>query len=172
MGKSDDYIFIFDLDNTLVNTDALKLNLSNSNKFYDDPYKIIKNDKKLQILLDKIKNKKIIFSNALNCHVDKVCNSLGITKYFHHKCDRSITRTLKPNLNSYVKLLEINNIKKINRCIFFDDLIENLITAKYLGWITVHISKDEYKHCCIDYNFNNIHQALEYFINKNILNSG
>ena len=50
------------------------------------------------------------------------------------------------------------------KIIFFDDLLDNLVTAKRIGWMTVWISdkfneKPEY----IDYSFPNIYDALIYF---------
>lgn len=169
MNKIEPYTFIFDLDNTLVNTDNIKLNynLPVYNNLFINPYNNIKTDRYLQNLLGKIKNKKIIFSNAMSCHVENVISALGIQKYFCNIIDRNKTKTLKPNLNSYIVTMQENNINDINKCIFFDDLIPNLITAKYIGWITVHISSKKIEHCCIDYSFINIHDALSYFINKN-----
>ena len=163
MQKLPPYTFIFDLDNTLVNTDALKIGINcNIN-----PYNTIKKDIELQELLSKIKNKKIIFSNAMDCHINSVLYALGIQDYISNIIDRNITKTLKPNLNSYITTLENIDITDINRCIFFDDLVQNLITAKYIGWVTIHISSEKSNHPCIDYSFSTIHDALRYFINKN-----
>jgi FMN phosphatase YigB (HAD superfamily) len=52
--------------------------------------------------------------------------------------------------------------------IFFDDLVENLKSAKQMGWVTVLIHK-EFKTFTrqalqgIDYVFYDIYQALHYF---------
>ena len=47
---------------------------------------------------------------------------------------------------------------------FFDDLIENLISAKKMGWRTIWISpKFTEKPDYIDYAFPNIFQALLFF---------
>jgi putative hydrolase of the HAD superfamily len=159
-------VFIFDLDNTLTDTNRIK------HVKYANPYSVIKPDVNLQKLLNKINNKKIIFSNATIPHVISVLDALGIRNLFSNIVDRNITKTLKPNLNSYIELLKNSNINELNKCIFFDDLIPNLITGKYLGWITVLISKQEQienntiKHKSIDYCFRSIHDALIYFIKE------
>ena len=116
---SEPYIFIFDLDNTLVNTNLIKSNNINQ-VIYDinyNPYSIIKKDKKLQFLLKKISNKKIIFSNASKPHIINVTESLGITNYFDLIIDRDITGTFKPNLNSYIITMQIAGIHNLYKCI-------------------------------------------------------
>ena len=60
--------------------------------------------------------------------------------------------------------LNINN--NLIGYIFFDDMISNLITAKYIGWITVYIGNKQINHNSIDYSFNNILDALRFFINN------
>ena len=165
MNGENSYVFIFDLDNTLVNTDAIKINynIQEGGQLFNNPYESIKADIKLQFLLSKINNKKIIFSNATQSHVENVINALGIKRYIGNIVDRTLTRTLKPNLNSYIITMQLAGIRDLKKCIFFDDLVPNLITAKYIGWKTVLIGS-KYIHPCIDYSFNNIHEALIFFL--------
>ena len=55
--------------------------------------------------------------------------------------------------------------------IFFEDTLENLETAKKLGWTTVFINNDSLseskinKYNYIDYKFSCVEQALLFFIN-------
>ena len=74
---------------------------------------------------------------------------------------------MKPDIRSfnYVSDLIKKDITYDNsRIYFFDDLIDNLITAKRIGWYTVWISSDFInKPGYIDYAFPNIFQALLFF---------
>ena len=122
MSNSQPYVFIFDLDNTLTDTNSIKKQyLSGGSLFNENPYSIIKIDRKLQFLLNKIKNKKIIFSNAMSSHVINVTNALGITHFFNKIIDRGITNTLKPNLNSYIITMQLAKLYDFKKCIFFDE---------------------------------------------------
>ena len=68
--------------------------------------------------------------------------------------------------NHALKCMNSLNIKKTDICVFFDDLPENLIEAKNLGWTTVLISKEKYIHNNIDFWFPNIYLALNYFTTR------
>ena len=55
-------------------------------------------------------------------------------------------------------------MKMFKRMIFFDDLEDNLFTAKTLGWTTVWIDpKLQKKEDFVDYSFPNIYEAIYYF---------
>ena len=158
------YNLIFDLDNTLINTKKLK---NKENKKIQ--YNLQKEDKLLKLLLNKLKYPKYIFSNATEYHVKNILYQTKLSDQFKIIMDRDFTITTKPNLNSYITLLENIEINNDNnfKYIFFDDLIHNLITAKYLGWITVLINENyKNKHESIDYYFPNIYKALQFFIHK------
>ena len=49
-----------------------------------------------------------------------------------------------------MRCMETNNINSEDKCVFFDDLPENLIAAKSVGWITVLINKNKYMDNSID----------------------
>jgi len=168
------YIYIFDLDNTLLPTSDIQKKIVNipsntpgisSTNFYN----FIKKNNTLDQLIKKIPNKKYILSNATKLHVINSLERLGIINNFDEIIDRDITYTLKPNLNNYIitmnlvsSSLNINN--NLISYIFFDDMISNLITAKYIGWITVYIGNKQNRHNSVDYSFNNIFDALLFFI--------
>ena len=63
--------------------------------------------------------------------------------------------------NSIHLSYELSNIDPNDKCVFFDDLPENLISAKSFGWITVLINKKKYVHNNIDFWFPNIYLALK-----------
>ena len=74
---------------------------------------------------------------------------------------------MKPHINSF-KFVEKDikkNVNNMNEYYFFDDLLENLQSAKSIGWKTIwvninYIDKPYY----VDYAFPNIHTAVMYFL--------
>ena len=163
------YIFIFDLDNTLLDTNGIKNKWYILSKKYNNEmnfYSLIKKDKILNKLLTILPYPKYILSNASRYHVINSLKYLGITNLFQNIIDRDITITLKPNLNNYITAINNINYSNIYNYIFFDDLVSNLITAKYIGWITVLIGKKHINHPAVDYSFNNINSALIFFLKK------
>ena len=72
---------------------------------------------------------------------------------------------MKPDIRSYIKFLKVNNIKPNDKCIFFEDSKINLETAKLFNWTTVYIG-DKCENNFIDYSFETIHDALEFFVNN------
>ena len=152
--------WIFDLDNTLY---QLRNNISFN-------YNLLTTDDQLNYLLMMLPSKKVIFTNGTYNHALKCLSNLNITEYFSKIISRDKINSLKPNYFSYIRCMKSLNIKQNDLCVFFDDLPENLIEAKNLGWITVLISKEKYIHNNIDFWFQNIYLALNFFttkINKN-----
>jgi len=148
--------WIFDLDQTLY---QLPLNV-------DFSYKVLNKDNHLDYLLSKLPSKKIIFTNGTRNHGEICLNKLDIKKYFKNIIARDIIKTLKPEYNSYYRCMMLSGIKQTDKCVFFDDLPENLIAAKSFGWITVLINKNNYIDNNIDFWFPNIYIALNFFISK------
>ena len=146
--------WIFDLDNTLYQ-------LPDNTQF---SYKYIKKDSQLNYLLDNLPLKKLIFTNGTYGHA-KLCLEKMQCNSFDNITARDIINDLKPNTISYLKFMKVNKITKKDKCIFFDDLPENLIEAKKYNWITVLIGSN-YMHPDIDLSFPNIYVALYYFLNK------
>ena len=158
--------WIFDLDNTLYeymyNTNTLKKFDYNNLKY--EPNKIQK--------LKQLKGKRIIFSNGNLLHVMACIRKMKLERVFHKVSCREL-HGLKPHHFSYLSLYKIANMNKDDRCIFFDDLIENLVGAKNLGWITVLINpntkeKDYLHNNNIDFYFPNINEALDFFLSNEL----
>jgi putative hydrolase of the HAD superfamily len=147
--------WIFDLDNTLY---QLKDN-------YSFNYNFIKKDYHLRYLLEKLPCKKDIFTNANHSHTNNTLKLLGLENIFGKIYSRDNIRALKPDILAFTTLTKLNNIKSSDKVVFFEDTIENLITAKSFGWITVLISKKKVLLDEIDFWFPNINMALEYFNN-------
>ena len=124
-------------------------------------------------LISKIRileGKKIIFTNATSKHAKKILKILELEHDFDQIIDiKDLEYIPKPDKRSYKKLLECLNLNKENldKTIFFEDTIKNLIPAKELGITTVWIKnsineKDFMKNCnFIDYIFNNLNEFLD-----------
>ncbi len=185
------YLFFFDLDDTLLNTSQLTF-LDYIRHFYhnlDNPNFQVKNycinaitssynqnisyDYQLRSLLIQLNYPKYIITNASRIHSILSLRNLGILDLFKGGIDaNSIPRSkLKPHSLPYIEALKISKLdnKKYN-CVFFDNLAENHVEPKKMGWITVFIGPEytnKYgKPHYIDYCFNNIYDALKFFINN------
>jgi len=124
-------------------------------------------------LISKIRileGKKIIFTNATSKHAKKILKILELEHDFDQIIDiKDLEYIPKPDKRSYKKLLECLNLNKenLNKTIFFEDTVKNLIPAKELGITTVWMKnsineKDFMKNCnFIDYSFNNLNEFLD-----------
>ena len=129
--------------------------------------------KKNDQLISKIRileGKKIIFTNATSKHAKKILKILELEHDFDQIIDiKDLEYIPKPDKRSYKKLLECLNLNKENldKTIFFEDTVKNLIPAKELGITTVWMKnsineKDFIKNCdYIDYSFNNLNEFLD-----------
>lgn len=157
-------IYIFDLDNTL---------LYKPYKTYRD----IKPDLQLYKLLDEIPHAKYIYSNATRNHVDKSLERIGIDSMFQSKFTRDDV-TMKPNPRGYQHVNTMTLFQSVNldydsfqsqETYFFDDLLENLYTAKQFGWITFWISSSDQMYDFVDFQFSTIVDALRFLKTQEIL---
>ena len=129
--------------------------------------------KKNDQLISKIRileGKKIIFTNATSKHAKKILKILELEHDFDQIIDiKDLEYIPKPDKRSYKKLLECLNLNKENldKTIFFEDTVKNLIPAKELGITTVWMKnsineKDFMKNFnYIDYSFNNLNEFLD-----------
>ena len=156
-------LYIFDLDNTLYQ--------------YLDEDKDKDNNKNIEkinkTLLDRIVGKKIIFSNAKSHHIDLWLDILDIKDKFSSLLSCDNMNGFKPNPLLYKRINKaIINLKTNENVFFFDDLPLNLNPAKSLGWTTILITRNqsdlenEFYNSWIDYKFENINLALDFFISK------
>ena len=129
--------------------------------------------KKNDQLISKIRileGKKIIFTNATSKHAKKILKILELEHDFDQIIDiKDLEYIPKPDKRSYKKLLHCLNLNKenLNKTIFVEDTVKNLIPAKELGITTVWMKnsineKDFIKNFnFIDYSFNNLNEFLD-----------
>ena len=166
-------IFVYDLDDTLINWKENKCINGN-----DIDYDCIKYDLYLHKLLNILKKKvnySFIYTNGIESHGYDVLNALKLKNIFSDIYARDTLKKPKPYIESFNEVT--NKIQKYIRNVngpniplyfyFFDDLVSNLETAHQYGWVTIWISEnhhDIYKYPYIDMAFPNIYSALIYFI--------
>ena len=129
--------------------------------------------KKNDQLISKIRileGKKIIFTNATSKHAKKILKILELEHDFDQIIDiKDLEYIPKPDKRSYKKLLECLNLNKenLNKTIFVEDTVKNLIPAKELGittvWMKNSINEKDFKKnfSFIDYSFNNLNEFLD-----------
>ena len=129
--------------------------------------------KKNDQLISKIRileGKKIIFTNATSKHAKKILKILELEDDFDQIIDiKDLEYIPKPDKRSYKKLLECLNLNKENldKTIFFEDTVKNLIPAKELGittvWMKNSINEKDFKKnfSFIDYSFNNLNEFFD-----------
>ena len=102
-------------------------------------FDIVKPDNELRNILNKIRDKKIIFTNADKPYVKKVLNKLKLDDLFDDIFDiKRMSYIPKPNIESYKKLINTYNFDA-KKAIIFDDIPNNLFPAADLGLKTVHV---------------------------------
>ena len=110
---------------------------------HDIDLSFLKEDKQLGEQIEKIKGKKIIFTNGSLAHAKNVTKRLGIERYFDHIFDIvSADFIPKPSIEPYKKIIEKYKIEP-QYSIFIEDIARNLKPAHELGMKTVWIVNKE-----------------------------
>jgi len=150
--------WVFDLDLTLYE-------LSGNNFSYKN---IIKPEN-LRLNLKKLPGRKVLFTNGNLEHSIKCINLLNLKKIFHKVLCRELTG-FKPSINSYIKAYHFSKMKLDDRTFFFEDTVVNLEMAKKFNWTTVLIkinpTAEEISNKKVDYHFEDITKALDFFHNQ------
>ena len=152
-------ILIFDLDDTIL--------MSNTYSKYSD----IKQDMYFKYLLDGIYCKKFIYTNGTYGHGINSLEALKLNKSFDDIFARDTLPYMKPEFRSFNGVQNIlyykHNTSKNDTYIFFDDLPQNLQTAKKIGWITIWVhDKCHQNYDFVDYAFKDIYNALIFIKSK------
>jgi putative hydrolase of the HAD superfamily len=104
----------------------------------------IKKDNEFKDFLTCLPGRKIIITNSPLFYARNVVNTLGLDSIIENIYDIEFMDYLgKPHIYSINKIL--NNFSNDKKNIFFiDDTIENIISAKYIGLVTLYLDKDKY----------------------------
>ncbi len=105
---------------------------------HDLPLKdFLEPDPVLRGLLETLPQDLWVFTNADHRHAVRVLNELGISDLFSGIVDLlALDFIVKPNRKAYQIALKLTGMTDPKKCVLFDDLIQNLITAKELGFYT------------------------------------
>jgi FMN phosphatase YigB (HAD superfamily) len=152
-------LFIFDIDDTLI------IHINENTDYYNNRG----HTQLKELIQNSISDHNYIYTNGTYGHAEGVTNALNIRDDMRLMFARDTIPDMKPYIDSFKhvhKLINRNLQRVSNEYYFFDDLPENLFTAKQLGWITICIHpnfNEQKKHDFIDFSFPNIYQALLHF---------
>ena len=149
-------IHIFDLDDTLLPSNSY-------NKYAD----IVPNNLLIK-LLSEIKYKYIFTNGTIGHAYDALSHmKLPIFDYIFARDNLYKNQRIKPYIDPYIFIMKTifpNGYNKNIDIIFYDDILNNLKTAKHLNWTTVWINSScEDPPYYIDYKFDTIIDALLFF---------
>jgi putative hydrolase of the HAD superfamily len=97
----------------------------------------------LRHALARLGGRKLVFSNAPRRYVEDVLRAIGVARWFDAVYTIEDARFHgKPAAHGFHLLLRQHDIDP-HRCVFLDDALENLRTAKRLGMSTVWVSREK-----------------------------
>jgi len=112
--------------------------------------------KNLKYLLDSIKERKCVFTNAPKAYAVRVLQILGIEDCFELVFSVESTRFhAKPSVRGFQMILKTLRVKSAD-CIMLEDNLPALMTAKRLGMRTIWVSKKLQKPNFVDYRINSV----------------
>lgn len=112
--------------------------------------------KKLRHMLNTLKGRKVIFTNAPMNYAIRVLNVLGIEDLFELVFSVESTQFHpKPSIRGFKQLLRTIKAKPSD-CVMLEDNLAALMTAKRLGMKTVWISRALKKPNFVDLRMNNV----------------
>lgn len=180
--------YVFDLDDTLMATQALFSQPSHSrllahadrlSKQRDSQHKeaifqqayssFIPKDRRLRWMLQHLNGPKYLFTNGTRMHARCALRSLDIHDLFDGQLDRDGTAgALKPTPSVFTTMHRAisRNCKACRQIVFFDDLLANVQQGKRFGWLTVWIhpmvARLKYMPPGVDLGFPTVYEALAY----------
>jgi pyrimidine 5'-nucleotidase len=132
------------------------------NYVHDLPLKdFLEPDPVLRELLKTLPQDLWVFTNADHRHVGRVLNELGIRDLFSGIVDLlALDFIVKPNRKAYQTAMILAGVTDPKKCVMFDDLIQNLIPAKELGFYTTLVGENGSSNQ-VDIQLKSIHDMKE-----------
>ena len=112
--------------------------------------------KRLRQMLDTLKGRKLVFTNAPRSYALRVLDILDIEDAF--ECIFSVESTkfhAKPSVRGFQQLLKTLKVKPSD-CIMLEDNLPALMAAKRLGMRTIWVSKKLHKPSFVDYRLSSL----------------
>ena len=102
-------------------------------------YSIVGPNKMLNQELDKLKGRKIIYTNANKQHATDVLEKIKLSNYFDEIFDIKMANYIpKPEIKPYEQIIDLYNINASTSAMF-DDIAKNLVPAKKVNFTSVWI---------------------------------
>ncbi len=102
-------------------------------------YSIVGPNNMLNEQLQKLKGRKIIYTNANKQHVDDVLKRIELSNYFDEIFDIKMANYIpKPEVKPYEQIIDLYDIEA-KSSIMFDDIAKNLVPAKKVNFTSVWI---------------------------------
>jgi putative hydrolase of the HAD superfamily len=118
-------------------------------------------DPKLYQLLHSLPQDLWVFTNADTKHAERVLSEMGIFDLFMGIVDLfALDFVVKPNPLAYHRALQIAGEVDPTRCVLFDDMLPNLLTAKDLGFFTTLVGQNGHTNQ-VDIQLESIHEIKE-----------
>lgn len=112
--------------------------------------------KRLRQVLQSLKGRKLVFTNAPRSYAMRVLEMLGIADLFELIFSVESTKFhAKPSLRGFQMLLKTIRAKASD-CVMLEDNLPALMTAKRLGMKTIWVSKKLQKPNFVDYRLSNV----------------
>ena len=106
-------------------------------------HEILHRDEKLDIALDRLPGRKVIHTNGIREHAERILEALGIAHHFERIYDIRFNNYIpKPNMETLACLIEQEGFSP-QRTLVVDDMEANLKVASQLGCKTVWITHEK-----------------------------
>ncbi len=103
---------------------------------------LLRPDRKLASALGRIRQGKIVLTNASRAHATRVLNALGIYRYFDRIIDiADLGYVNKPRPEAYGRALDLIGARG-PECVLVEDNVRNLLPAKALDMVTVLVNAE------------------------------
>jgi putative hydrolase of the HAD superfamily len=107
-------------------------------------HQYLKPDRKLRALLQKLHQRKIVFTNADANHATRVLRALGIEDCIDSIIDiLAIAPYCKPDPRAFQSALHLSGEINASNCILVDDGLLNLESARKAGFYTIRVGSSE-----------------------------
>lgn len=104
---------------------------------------VLEKSEDLVQMLDDLPHRKIVFTSSYVDHARNVMQYLEIEEYFEDILDAFSTHPfVKPQQEAFLKALELVGIESSQGCIFIDDMLSNVLSAKETGFYSILVSKN------------------------------
>ncbi|NMC77970.1 MAG: pyrimidine 5'-nucleotidase [Chloroflexi bacterium] len=97
----------------------------------------------LRRMLLQLPYRRVIFTNANRDHARRVLQTMQLEDCFERVIDiMAVAPYCKPQPEAFQAALQLIGENQAARCIYLDDALRNLDTARQLGFYTIHVGED------------------------------